>query len=164
MNLTKIKHLLAICMITAPLTIMADEQNATPVSIVEEITSDGNNSIVMPEMLLKRLMPATGSDGSTATETDPAAKPSGKSKVVGFRVQIFSSNNAASAKSEANSKARQSMSRFPQYRSYVTYSSPYWKVRVGDFRTSQEASAAASSLRGTFGNQVCVVRDYVYVR
>ena len=82
-------------------------------------------------------------------------------KIVGYRVQIISSNNAKSAKSEASSKARQSMSRFPQYRSYVTYSSPYWKVRVGDFQTSQEASSAAAALRGTFGSQVCVVRDYV---
>ncbi|MBR5958727.1 MAG: SPOR domain-containing protein [Salinivirgaceae bacterium] len=157
MTLTKIKSLVLI-MLFVPVVMFADEPNTKP-SIVEEITADGDNSVVMPDKLLQRLLPSTGKE-SSGQSSGESVKKVGK-KIVGYRVQIFSSNNAKSAKSEASSKARQSMSRFPQYRSYVTYSSPYWKVRVGDFQTSQEASSAAAALRGTFGSQVCVVRDYV---
>ena len=146
-------------MLFVPVVMFADEQNTKP-SIVEEITADGENSVVMPDKLLQRLLPPTGKESSGQSAGGESVKKVGK-KIVGYRVQIFSSNNAKSAKSEASSKARQSMSRFPQYRPYVTYSSPYWKVRVGDFQSSQEASSAAAALRGTFGSQVCVVRDYV---
>ncbi len=56
----------------------------------------------------------------------------------GFRVQLyFESGN--------NSKARtmnirdQFLRRYPQIGAYVIYSSPYYRLRVGDFRTEIEA-------------------------
>ena len=141
----------------------ADEQEHKP-TIVDEITANGENSVVMPDKLLQRLFPSGTETAAPSTgDTEGVVKPS-KNKVIGWRVQIFSSNNARSAKSEASAKARQSASRYPQYRPYITYSSPYWKVRVGDFHSQQEAANAAASLRATFGSQVSVVRDHVYSR
>ena len=56
----------------------------------------------------------------------------------GYRVQIFSSNQQQTAKSQAldletklRDKINQSL--------YVQYLPPFWKVRVGDFRTYEEA-------------------------
>ena len=56
----------------------------------------------------------------------------------GYRVQVYSSNQQQTAKSEAlklelilKDKVEQSV--------YVLYLPPFWKVRVGDFRTINEA-------------------------
>lgn len=86
--------------------------------------------------------------------------------MAGYRVQVFSDNNTRTAKTEANSKQRIISSRFPQYQTYVMYTSPYWRLKVGDFRTQQEATAAADELRKAFpaySKEIRVVRDRVNI-
>ena len=86
--------------------------------------------------------------------------------MAGFRVQVFSDNNARTAKNEARSKQRTISSRFPQYQTYVMYTSPYWRLKVGDFRTQQEANNAADELRKAFpaySKEIRVVRDRVNI-
>ena len=59
-------------------------------------------------------------------------------EVDGYRVQIYSSNQQQYAKSEAldlESKLQDHVS----HTIYVQYISPFWKVRIGDFRTYEEA-------------------------
>ena len=49
-------------------------------------------------------------------------------------------------------------------RTYVTYTSPYWRLKVGDFRTQREAQAAVDQIRQAFpsyGKEIRVVRDRV---
>ena len=56
----------------------------------------------------------------------------------GYRVQIYSSNQQQTAKSEAldlEQKLRDAVSQTI----YVQYLPPFWKVRIGDFRTYDEA-------------------------
>lgn len=57
----------------------------------------------------------------------------------GFRVQVFSSNNYKTAKNDAARVERQLRAAFPQHQVYVSYFSPFWKVRIGNFRTSEDA-------------------------
>lgn len=57
----------------------------------------------------------------------------------GYRIQVFSSNNFRTAKSDATRVERQLRNAFPQHQVYVTYVSPFWKVRIGNFRTSNDA-------------------------
>lgn len=59
-------------------------------------------------------------------------------EVDGYRVQIYSSNQQQYAKSEAldlEAKLQDHVS----HTIYVQYISPFWKVRIGDFRTYEEA-------------------------
>ena len=56
----------------------------------------------------------------------------------GYRVQIYSSNQQQTAKSEAldlEQKLRNAINQSI----YVQYLPPFWKVRLGDFRTYEEA-------------------------
>lgn len=57
----------------------------------------------------------------------------------GYRVQVFSSNDYKTAKNDAARVERQIRSAFPAEQVYVVYASPFWKVRVGNFRTAAEA-------------------------
>ena len=77
---------------------------------------------------------------------------------------MFSDNNARSAKSEARSKAQAISERIPQYRTYVVYQSPYWRLKVGDFTTATEAENAADMIKKMFpsyAREVRVVRDRI---
>jgi SPOR domain len=68
----------------------------------------------------------------------------------GYRVQVFSSNTQRSAKAEAFKIEKQILEAFPEQGVYVNYSSPFWKVRVGDFKTQAEAHAFRSQLIESF--------------
>lgn len=55
-------------------------------------------------------------------------------------------------------------SRFPEWRSYVQFNSPYWRVKVGDFRSRAEAEAAIEDMRRAFpymSAQLRLVRDHI---
>lgn len=132
------------------------------VTIVDHITSGTNNIVNQPAELLKRLIPVEGIEEEAKEEI---ARPV-NGRMAGFRVQVFSDNNARTAKNEARSKQRIISARFPQYQTYVMYTSPYWRLKVGDFRTQQEANNAADELRRAFpaySKEIRVVRDRVTV-
>jgi hypothetical protein len=59
-------------------------------------------------------------------------------EVDGYRVQIFFDSGSNSKNSAANIKlAFETV--FPETKSYLSYKEPYYRVRVGDFRTLVEA-------------------------
>ena len=65
----------------------------------------------------------------------------GKKELVeidGYRVQILSSNRQQTAKTEALELEEQIKEKVSQT-VYVQYVAPFWKVRIGDFRTYDEA-------------------------
>jgi len=146
---------LAAVVICPPLSGRAD----TAGDIVEEITSDSINVIVVPDALMERLK------YHEPQPTSPGKRlPQGM--MAGYRVQILSDNNARTAKNEARQRERQVMSRFPQYRTYKKYAAPYWRVRVGDFRTQAQAEEAAAAMRRSFprfSKEIRVVKDRIYI-
>lgn len=82
----------------------------------------------------------------------------------GYRVQVFSSNTQRTAKSEAFKIEKELRDVFPEQAVYVNYTSPFWKVRVGDFRTMQEAQEFRAELIKIFPNlksETYTVKDQV---
>ena len=59
-------------------------------------------------------------------------------EIDGYRVQIYSSNQQQAAKSEALELEAKIKDKVDQT-VYVLYMPPFWKVRLGDFRTYEEA-------------------------
>lgn len=133
------------------------------ITIVDHITKGTDNTVVQPDKLLQRLIPVEGAEEETKEEI---AKPV-NGRMAGYRVQVFSDNNARTAKNEARSKQRIIASRFPRYQTYVMYTSPYWRLKVGDFRTQQEPKAAADEIGKAFPaykKEIRVVRDRVNIQ
>lgn len=64
----------------------------------------------------------------------------------GFRVQIFTGGN----RKEAYNAQAKFQEQFPEIRSYVIYSEPNFKVRVGDFRTRMDAEKLVEALKKSF--------------
>lgn len=82
----------------------------------------------------------------------------------GFRIQVFSSNVQRTAKSEAFKIEKEIRDYFPETGVYVSYTSPFWKVRVGDFKTTEEAATFRSELLKAFPqlrNAIYTVKDKI---
>ena len=78
-------------------------------------------------------------DSTMAVLLDEAVN--GKRELVeidGYRVQVYSSNQQQNAKEEALGLEARLKDKVNQTL-YVQYIPPFWKVRIGDFRTYEEA-------------------------
>lgn len=77
----------------------------------------------------------------------------------GFRVQVFSSNIQRTAKNNAFKVENQILEVFPYLAVYVNYTSPFWKVRVGDFKMK----SGAQKLRNQLIEAFPALRSEIYI-
>lgn len=69
----------------------------------------------------------------------------GQIETTGWRVQIYSSNNQRVSKSEAENLAEQLNNQLDDP-VYVVSQPPFWKVRIGNFLTKEEAMIALNEI------------------
>lgn len=83
----------------------------------------------------------------------------------GWRIQIFSGNNQSTAKEEAFRKEAIVKAKLPELNTYVEYNAPFWRVRLGDFFTYEEAYEILLELRRSFvfGREMSIVREKIQV-
>ena len=143
--------------------------------ILENLNRPGSTvTVEQPQALAERLRAsetpsseeASGEETSEEEKEAPATHRV-KGKTVGYRVQVYADNNQRVANAEARQRERAIGRRFPAMMTYVAYASPYWRLRVGDFRTQAEAEKAATDIRRAFpsyAKEVRVVRDRINAR
>lgn len=104
------------------------------------------------------LLSAKGSDESNVTvhqskgildafKAHVTANPARTS--AGFRVRIFNDNKQTSRNDSEAALAR-FKGMFPGVSAYRTYSNPFFRVTVGDFRTKSEAMRLLQQVKGAF--------------
>lgn len=145
-----------ICSICA--TVLAVEP-ADSLGIIGRLADNPRVTVSQPEKLATRLLPAR-KEGATDPETG-AATPSATG---GYRIQVFSGNNPRSARAEAHGRAAAIGAEFPEWATYVTFDSPYWRLKVGDFRSYEDGRAALSLLKKHFpayAKEMRLVRDRI---
>ena len=80
----------------------------------------------------------------------------------GFRIQVYMENSQRESKAAAFEREKQIKEKFPELATYVTFISPFWRLRVGNFRTYSDALVLAKNLKNAFpgmSNDISVVRD-----
>lgn len=77
----------------------------------------------------------------------------------GFRILIISTND----RNKANEAKLKVYRNFPELSAYLVYQSPYYKLRVGNFRDQKEAEAYLKKIEIYFPNGVYVIRDIIEV-
>ena len=85
---------------------------------------------------------------------------------VGYRIQAYTDNNPRTAKAAAQQRARDIAMKFPQYRSYITYKAPSWRLRIGDFKTQGEAQAALQRIKSVYpkyAREMVIVKDRINI-
>jgi hypothetical protein len=77
----------------------------------------------------------------------------------GFRVQIYNGPD----RNKANTIKLDFMRRFPSTRAYLTYVSPDFRIKVGDFKSRTEAHEIYSEAKDLYGNACMIVPDIVII-
>ena len=104
--------------------------------------------------------------GSSADMIDNFSKHSSKTtgrKVKGYRVQVFFGGSTRADQTKALQMAQKLNGRYGGQRTYVSFQSPHWVCRMGDFTAKEKADNLASRLRTTgIAQSAMVVRSEVY--
>jgi len=99
-------------------------------------------------------------DNKTKTIVEEHKKANAKIGVIeGFRVQIFFDSGANSRSNAENAKAKFS-AKYPNIPAYLTFKEPNFKLRVGDFRTRNEARGFLKQIFTEYPNAF-VIKDEI---
>lgn len=140
---------LSVCCLLAALSIQANDST----SVRPDIFADMPYVIVRQDSLIGALL---------------EHKIKGKNEMIeidGFRVQIYSSNRQQTAKAEAL-QLEKDITEKVSIPVYVLYMTPFWKVRLGNFRTFDEANEFKNQLLAQFPQMLgdtYIVRDKIQV-
>jgi hypothetical protein len=110
-------------------------------------TDTSNNTLIVQDSRVDSLVKLH----IEANEFDPAIK--------GWRIQIFfeAGNNSKAMAIEAKSNFVNKYSSVPVY---LIFQEPYYKVRIGDYRTKMEAEAFLKKISASYPNAF-VVKDEI---
>lgn len=81
----------------------------------------------------------------------------------GYRVQVLFTS-AKNGRALAQQRAKKIALKYPQYRSYMSYVAPRWRLRFGDFKTYNDASYLGKLIKRSFPEMradVVIVTDKV---
>lgn len=83
--------------------------------------------------------------------------------VPGYRIQVFSDNSQKRAKELAQERAKIIETADSTLTAYVTFNSPFWRVRVGNFTSYEEAAIKLRQLKKTYPtyNDMRIVKDNI---
>lgn len=160
-------RLLAAIILLTSLSASSQDPSAQQSTIVDRINQSASVEVILPKALHSRLTTISPNHASSSNDSETPVESSQPRKTGGYRVQIFSDNNARTAKNEARTKAKAIAASFPQYPTYVTFTSPYWRLKVGDFKSHDEAEVAATQIKRAFpdyAKEIRVVRDRINIK
>ena len=126
------------------------------VQYLERNTTGGSVHITQPKELERRLVRSEGLQDRKQSAT-----------ITVYRIQLFSDNRSRTAKSEAERKAAMVRNAFPRLDVYVTFTSPFWRLRVGNYRSYEEANKMMYELKNAFpemSGEMRIVRDRANVQ
>jgi len=149
-----------------PLTIFGQDSSSEikTETIVDRINKPepgkGSVQVIQDESITSRL-------GRKPKKAAVTGSPATYIEMPGFRIQVFSGNNQRVSKGEAYTKESDVKSVFPELSTYVVYTAPFWRLRVGDFQTFQEAQRVMTRLRAefpAFGREMSIIKEKVRVK
>ena len=87
-------------------------------------------------------------------------------KAKGYRIQVYSGSDQKRSKNEAQYRKDAVQSAYPNMDATISYASPVWRVRVGNFKTHEQAQQALSEMKDklpSFGREMRIVEDVIKV-
>lgn len=161
----KIFHLISLfCLL--PLAVFAQDSSTETKAetIVDRINKlepgKGSVQVIQDENITSRL-------ARKAKRTLTNEAPVTYVEMPGYRIQVFAGNNQRISKSEAYTKESDVKSLFPEMSTYVVFTAPFWRLRVGDFQTFQEAQRMLTKLRSefpAFGREMSIIKEKIRVK
>ncbi|MDR1344545.1 MAG: SPOR domain-containing protein [Tannerellaceae bacterium] len=118
----------------------------------------GNVLIDQPDAVRNMI----GARREMAADIEIAADGKTYLKYQGYRVQIFSGNDQRTSKDEAFKREREMKDLIPGIPTYVTYNAPFWRLRIGDYNSHEEAFHVQRQLMQAFpkyGKEMYIIRE-----
>lgn len=151
-------------------------------SIIEDLNSvkanEGNISIYQDDAITKligaKIANSNRATDSKLTKEQLSTNEDGNSNKAskkyistkGYRILVYSGSEQKKAKNEAQSRRNTIHSSFPNMEVSISYSSPVWRVKAGNFRNREQAAQALSEMKSrfpNFGKEMYIVSDIVRV-
>ncbi|MDR2389689.1 MAG: SPOR domain-containing protein [Tannerellaceae bacterium] len=106
--------------------------------------------------------------GARRQGTDVETTADGKQylKYLGYRVQIFSGNDHRTSRDEAFKREKEMKDLIPHIPTYVTYNAPFWRLRIGDYASHEEAYHIQRQLMQSFpryGKEMYIIREEIRI-
>lgn len=82
----------------------------------------------------------------------------------GFRVRVYAGNKQNASKAEAYRLQRELQEFDPELETYVVFRTPFWRLMVGNYRTTEEANAQLRILKRQFpslAGEMFIVKDEI---
>jgi hypothetical protein len=152
------KHIIIFLLIILGTGFVSAQENEKPKkkkTIFELLNTSDSTSGAKVVVIQDKRLESVISERKAGTQTVVAS---------GYRVQVFSSNTQRTAKNEAYKIEKEMREIFPEHAVYVNYSAPFWKVRIGDFKTMNEAQELRAEILKLFPSlrsDTYTVRDQV---
>lgn len=93
------------------------------------------------------------------SEVNAAVRKANARTAKGFRLLVINTNQ----RNEAIAAKTKVYTNFPELKAYLVYRSPYFRLKVGNFRTREEAEQYQKSLANYFPKGVFIISDIVEI-
>lgn len=165
-EMKKAFYLLSLALLSAPIAELSAqtgaEGQASTIFDGLEASGSGRGQVIVNQPEAIKNMVGKRMYGAQVERTDTETFL----KVQGFRTQVFSGNNQRMSKDEAFRKEKEVKALFPDVPTYVTYNAPFWRLRVGDYRSHEEAYRMMRLLIGAFpsyGKEMYIIREEIKI-
>ncbi|WP_430810406.1 MULTISPECIES: SPOR domain-containing protein [unclassified Carboxylicivirga] len=138
------KKAIVFLLLLCPLLVIAQEDRSLSGSLQQSV--EGQGAITIYDM--------NGVEELLTIQKEVNQRMDG---VDGFRIQLFSGLGPTGKRNALRVKSK-FLSRFPDYDVDVSFTSPNWRVRVGNYRHRHEALPLLNDLRELFPN-CYIVKD-----
>lgn len=84
----------------------------------------------------------------------------------GYRIQIYSGNDQNHSKKEAFERDAIFKRDFPELETFITFKSPFWRMRVGNFSSYEEAFKEMRRIKEAYpqyGKETYIVKDDIKI-
>lgn len=123
-------------------------------------TSFGQDSLLLsgPSMIVHKDPRADALVKKQAEINDRSRKIAGRT-MRGYRLLVLNTNN----RDEAIAAKTKIYTHFPDQKAYLTYQSPFFKLKAGNFQTRDEAKRYQTLLNTIFPKGVFIISDIIEV-
>ncbi len=138
----------------------ANQQNDTIQSIIQSLEKEAVGQGVVKIYQDSRIA------GLIGKKREKEVARSNFSVGKGFRIQVFSGNNQNASKKEAFEREAVIRRDFPDLETFVSFKSPFWRLRVGNFQSYEEAYNVMRKIKEVFpkyGKETYIVKDDIKI-
>ena len=164
------KHILLTILFAACTGAILQGQNITPPAVAADTISFEKAPLADSTLVGTTIFQLIAKDGnSTVTLNQPKEmeqaynlylKANGEKKRSGYRIRLFF-DNKQSARTESEELEKSFQLQFPQIPTYRSYTNPFFKLVVGDYRTKSDAIRELNKIL-PFYPQAIVVKESIY--